>query len=323
MPSWSRSTSPPGRFKTACRIRCHTTAGFTLIELLVVIAIIAILAAILFPVFAQARAAARQSACVSNVKQAALASLMYASDYDESFPRLDNNGSCVYGNPTDSCAGPDLLYLDLAPGATIEASEVFYLNVIQPYAKNYQIFYCPEMGKTSWEQAVNTVTSINGYPLSWGGPYDPRKEHIYVGAYGQMAVNAFTIDWNYGSDYRSDNPSDPNYLPWAGSKLARISRPAENVLLVADTVFDWDRSVPLSLGDAFTWPNIPESLCPDLGESVNYYVHKGSHSRMRDGLTTVAFSDGHAKAFHYRDLERCEYSTSAGRWVYTLWDPTF
>lgn len=68
--------------------------GFTLIELLVVIAIIAILAAILFPVFAQARAKARQSACLSNEKQIGLALLQYAQDYDESYPSGRAN---VYG----------------------------------------------------------------------------------------------------------------------------------------------------------------------------------------------------------------------------------
>lgn len=69
-----------------------TRRGFTLIELLVVIAIIAILAAILFPVFARARAKALQNNCLSNVKQLTLGIIMYASDYDEKFPPLSSPG---------------------------------------------------------------------------------------------------------------------------------------------------------------------------------------------------------------------------------------
>src|SRR2546421_2908892 len=69
----------------------RTKAGFTLIELLVVIAIIAILAAILFPVFARAREAARKTSCISNVRQLGMAMMQYVQDYDESFPpRMPN-----------------------------------------------------------------------------------------------------------------------------------------------------------------------------------------------------------------------------------------
>ena len=64
----------------------HRRRGFTLIELLVVIAIIAILAAILFPVFAQAREAARKTSCVSNMWQVGIAFTMYTQDYDECYP---------------------------------------------------------------------------------------------------------------------------------------------------------------------------------------------------------------------------------------------
>src|SRR5438045_4264284 len=72
-------------------------SGFTLIELLVVIAIIAILAAILFPVFAQARAKARGVSCLSNIKQLALGMTMYAQDYDETFPQWKWDQSWLNG----------------------------------------------------------------------------------------------------------------------------------------------------------------------------------------------------------------------------------
>ncbi len=94
--------------------------GFTLIELLVVIAIIAILAAILFPVFAKAREKARQASCVSNLKQFGTALMMYAQDYDEKFTR-----AYFYHPP----GGPDGL--------------TFWPINIQPYVKNQQLQICP------------------------------------------------------------------------------------------------------------------------------------------------------------------------------------
>src|SRR5690349_7111356 len=126
-------------------ITVSKTRGFTLIELLVVIAIIAILAAILFPVFAQARASARSISCVSNVKQFALGVLMYAQDYDESIPLMDNNGSTIYGCcPTGNCY-PDWGKAGTDPN---EANAMFS-GVVQPYLKNTQMLYCPEIGNTN------------------------------------------------------------------------------------------------------------------------------------------------------------------------------
>jgi len=109
--------------------------GFTLIELLVVIAIIAILAAILFPVFARAREKARQTTCTSNLKQLALGMLMYVQDYDEKFP---GGGIAHYaggpgGYPQDACC--------------VERN--IYIEILQPYVKNRQLAICPS-GQDDW-----------------------------------------------------------------------------------------------------------------------------------------------------------------------------
>ncbi|NLO06640.1 MAG: DUF1559 domain-containing protein [candidate division WS1 bacterium] len=98
--------------------------GFTLIELLVVIAIIAILAAILFPVFARAREKARQSSCLSNVKQIGLGMMMYVQDYDERFPVL--------------------YYTPPAPAVRVDV-----VMMINPYINNLQVWDCPSAARTT------------------------------------------------------------------------------------------------------------------------------------------------------------------------------
>src|SRR5438093_731821 len=108
---------------------CH---GFTLIELLVVIAIIAILAAILFPVFAQARAKARSAQCLSNLKQIAMATRMYSQDYDEVLVPLYLYSSHPSAG-TQPTGTPYLLWFE---------------DLLQPYVKSSSVFVCPDWSNT-------------------------------------------------------------------------------------------------------------------------------------------------------------------------------
>ena len=165
--------------------------GFTLIELLVVIAIIAILAAILFPVFAKAREKARQTSCLSNCKQLAAAALMYVQDWDEMFPKYAQ--------------------ADLAPGpGTGYQHTLFWLDVIQPYVKNSQLFRCPSLQYNG----INTM----------GSP---------TFTFGLLAYQA-GYNWNVGT-YRAPFCSDglgrsySDGLPWVS--LSSCTVPAQTFML--------------------------------------------------------------------------------------------
>jgi prepilin-type N-terminal cleavage/methylation domain-containing protein/prepilin-type processing-associated H-X9-DG protein len=144
--------------------------GFTLIELLVVIAIIAILAAILFPVFARAREQARKTSCLSNTKQLGTAILMYAQDYDEQLPSATfaNAPAGLWGTPDWNSYGWSYIFVQFAP-----------------YIKNTQIFTCPSA-------TPNMVGPANArYDMSYG-----YSEYVYNAGYGynKLAV----LGTNYG-----------------------------------------------------------------------------------------------------------------------------
>ncbi|GAB4452485.1 MAG: hypothetical protein OHK0029_03480 [Armatimonadaceae bacterium] len=124
--------------------------AFTLIELLVVIAIIAILAAILFPVFAQAREKARQTSCLSNHKQLALAAIMYANDYDERFPLVG------------SAEEP----FTVLEGVKNSRNEPFngWALMMQPYIKNRDMMLCPSMPRNF--EGTGDCAKYNGRPIT-------------------------------------------------------------------------------------------------------------------------------------------------------------
>jgi prepilin-type N-terminal cleavage/methylation domain-containing protein/prepilin-type processing-associated H-X9-DG protein len=152
--------------------------GFTLIELLVVIAIIAILAAILFPVFARARENARRASCQSNLKQIALGMFQYTQDYDERYPRLyiDIDGSSGWTPPTT---------------ATGDQGWAF---TIQPYLKSIQIFQCP-----------SETTSPGPYAQYGGATYTDYWFNRIMAGQSQAAIDsvALTVMNGDGNSYDS------------------------------------------------------------------------------------------------------------------------
>jgi len=165
--------------------------GFTLIELLVVIAIIAILAAILFPVFAQARAKARAISCVSNIKQIGTSAMMYAQDYDEVLVPAGNryqhqNSRCFNGNTNIS-------------GVT---SWVDWEIPLLTYTKNEQLFACPERSQFGcYGYAMNTDSSDDDFP---GAPSPP-------GTWAPLAATN-KVQLNMASLPSVDAPAECLYL---------------------------------------------------------------------------------------------------------------
>ncbi|HLK55502.1 MAG TPA: prepilin-type N-terminal cleavage/methylation domain-containing protein [Chthonomonadaceae bacterium] len=195
----------------------RTRSAFTLIELLVVIAIIAILAAILFPVFAQAREEARKTSCLSNFKQGALAIMMYVQDYDEHMVPVEY-GCCSY-NP--------------------DSGDRMWPQLVAPYTKNRQIDKCPSDG-------FNTdATDL----ADWGytnASNAIEKDYAYASTadfgFNYYYLSPLTTVFPGGSD------SIGNSIPFVGITLAAIVRPANNVMLV-DSVWNVVNGAPQGGGN--------------------------------------------------------------------------
>jgi prepilin-type N-terminal cleavage/methylation domain-containing protein/prepilin-type processing-associated H-X9-DG protein len=192
-------------------MRSRRHRAFTLIELLVVIAIIALLAAILFPVFAQAREKARRAACMSNHKQIATALLMYAQDHDERFP------PALYDKDDQYPAWP---------------------IVIEPYSKaDRQLTICPSLGTSGSSWAYDPNSPGNQPAYNAPPPAVPRWAR-----FAQIGFN-----WVYLSPVQYDCPQRENEFAPDDTPnpavLADVANPTETVMLT-DSGFMAASSVP-------------------------------------------------------------------------------
>ncbi|MDX1933932.1 MAG: DUF1559 domain-containing protein [Capsulimonadales bacterium] len=180
--------------------RGNAARAFTLIELLVVIAIIAILAAILFPVFAQAREKARQISCLSNIKQIGTAWQMYIQDYDETMPPICNS----FALPDPSAAPRD------ANGNPIPPYQQWTAQLLFPYFKSWAIFACPSIGHDN------------------RGVFTPGNGSAWFR--NQMRFP------NYGYNYLNLSKINGDCQTTSGVSLAAISRPADTVAFADSTI---------------------------------------------------------------------------------------
>jgi len=245
--------------------------GFTLIELLVVIAIIAILAAILFPVFQKVRENARKASCQSNEKQLGLALIQYSQDYDE-FLVPAWNGPAGYSqtDPT-SVANPRYKWMDM----------------IYPFVKSTGVFHCPD-------DAGGLV----------GGPTDPAKG-IYVPEaqltaasdqyYGSYSINSY----NFGGTYPDIGPANDNGQG-QGYTLATLQAPA-NTVWVVDGAGSYNMDCGNANMAADTVGGYPGINCagqtPTLNDNSPILFRHGGPD-----LCNVLYCDGHVKSVRQADL---------------------
>ncbi len=289
---------------TNSTVRNTKLRGFTLIELLVVIAIIAILAAILFPVFAQAREQARKTSCLSNLKQLNLGCQMYIQDYDEVIP-LVCSSSYATSTATDAKTWQDLVqpYVknyavgfcpDNAANGTLILGSTATHNYLD-YSTNYGIMGTIQYGDQAAGKAVGTDSSWLTRTSAWIQNFVPANV-----AYDGIAGGGDTLPWF------SANPTNT-----PSAALAAASRPAEYVFVAEAGNFDqWNGvlgTAPYGIGYCGTWET--PALAPiDWGFVGPNPIHSGASTlnpcdttnadgkrNFDKGIANVSFLDGHAK----------------------------
>lgn len=266
--------------------------GFTLIELLVVIAIIAILAAILFPVFAQARAAARKTTCISNNKQFTLGVLMYAQDYDETLPM------CAWARTGG--VPPFSWYDAVEPYAKVGAGVVTNPAPGQFGRIQAGFWTCPDFANNLIPMAPGdpTPTAFTAFPANLR---DPAKSY---------AANA-----NYMPFWSPSFPTPDSLLPGKITGLAALNAPAQ-VVLASHTVGirggeagdDWFSKCT---GDE---SGVPSSVSSQLRDASVYCAARYKHN----GGSVYALMDGHAKWFKSPSRSWTDPSTSGAAYCKPL-----
>jgi prepilin-type N-terminal cleavage/methylation domain-containing protein/prepilin-type processing-associated H-X9-DG protein len=283
------------RLKKEARI-VQKSRGFTLIELLVVIAIIAILAAILFPVFARAREAARKATCLSNLKQIALAAIMYAQDYDEVLP-IAASTAWNTAHPIVP-ASPQPTY-HAAATAGLRSKDYWQLaDVLRPYIKSIDIFHCPtSVRRLPWvviEQKVMTSGPAQGLLKVGNFTHDEDKYAPWsrTGSYWWGCVH-----YPYGPGVGAEPYCGPTGTFWDGVLVLGL------VSDTTDPAEYWVCGNAVGLFDDPVWKamagcahSIHEGVEGDVYAATHVIpVELGGAAPTIPFTMPIAFADGHVK----------------------------
>ena len=289
--------------------------GFTLIELLVVIAIIAILAAILFPVFAQAREQARKTSCLSNAKEWGTAQAMYTQDYDELYVTAWN-----YGAPT------------LRDNGSVYRSYQNWTLLVQPYVKNKQLGVCPDMTSIGFVQSGNNRSLLySGYGMNYGylGIYNGTLSQqlgydvfvpISLGAVAKPAQVVLLMDMQ-GVDWAT---ADHQFV-W--TEIGNCVDPPDS-FTSANVFFGNGWGGPVSgCGDYTTYYDYPGYGGADFRHSGGGFIP----GQVPSGGANVVFCDYHAKFYkvggltagtNYSPTQSCTQTQVTNPSFY-LWNPNY
>jgi prepilin-type N-terminal cleavage/methylation domain-containing protein len=264
--------------------------AFTLIELLVVIAIIAILAAILFPVFAQAREKARQTACLSNLKQIGVALTMYQSDYDTMYP------------PSQLGSGTAL---------------VSWPTMVQPYIKNDQVFVCPSSSPSALP--VDTTYIVSSPKMYASRTRTAIAFGLLTAADGTTQQPFLVSGLSYGRNLIPDTTAawfTPNFKTASNSKSGFVTSQGTTFSVIEAQIED--PSGTIHICDSMTGtapPNDPttqgNSIRGIQAENRTDRFHTDTASKVayrHAGGFEALFGDNHAKYRKWGSTKACEWT---------------